>query len=71
MTCLAQIKKIQESFTNSALMLERTPELLEARFALTVAPPRLRTNASTYLPDPAIGYLLGIRRNCSHRRAKG
>src|SRR5215470_7693655 len=43
----------------SAAKLERMPEALETRFALSAAPPHLRENATTYLLDPAKGYVLG------------
>ncbi|MEP6729159.1 MAG: hypothetical protein ABJE10_00910 [bacterium] len=36
--------------------LEKMPEALELRFALSAAPPHLRSNATTYLLDPAKGY---------------
>src|SRR5262245_37639404 len=38
--------------------LERMPESLETRFALSAAPPHLRENATTYVLDPAKGYVL-------------
>ena len=38
--------------------LERMPEALEVRFALSAAPPHLRDGAATYVLDPAKGYVL-------------
>ena len=71
MTCLAEIKKTQESLANSEIMLERTPELLETRFALRAASPHLRISGSNYESDPARRHMMGLRRNRSHPRANG
>jgi hypothetical protein len=38
--------------------LEKMPEALETRFALSAAPPHLREGASVYLLDPSKGYAL-------------
>ena len=38
--------------------LERMPESLEIRFALSAAPPHLRSNTTTYVLDPAKGYVM-------------
>ena len=38
--------------------LERMPEPLETRFALSAAPPHLRGNATVFLLDPDKGYVL-------------
>src|SRR5215472_16859154 len=38
--------------------LESMPESLENRFALSAAPPHLRDRATTYVLDPAKGYVL-------------
>jgi len=46
------------SRTSASPKLERMPESLEIRFALSAAPPHLRDNATTYVLDPAKGYLL-------------
>jgi len=51
--CFGQASGAQPSST-----LERMPELLETRFALSAAPPHLRGNATVYLLDPAKGYML-------------
>ena len=42
----------------SQARLERMPESLEIRFALSALPPQLRDGATTYVLDPAKGYLL-------------
>jgi len=39
--------------------LEKMPESLEVRFALSAAPPHLRDNATVYTLDPAKGYVIG------------
>jgi len=54
-----QTKKTEEKTAASPAKLERMPEPLETRFALSAAPPHLRENATTYLLDPAKGYVLG------------
>lgn len=38
--------------------LERMPQALEMRFALSAAPPHLRDSAAVYVLDPAKGYVL-------------
>lgn len=38
--------------------LDRMPEALEVRFALSAAPPHLRDAATTYVLDPAKGYVV-------------
>jgi len=38
--------------------LERMPQPLEVRFALSAAPPHLRDHATVYVLDPAKGYVL-------------
>jgi hypothetical protein len=38
--------------------LEKMPEALETRFALSAAPPHLRKDATIYLLEPAKGYVL-------------
>jgi hypothetical protein len=54
----AQTKQ-PETMTNGATpKLERMPETLEVRFALSAAPPHARDKATTYVLDPAKGYLL-------------
>ena len=56
--CLAQTKTTDGSATSAPPKVERMPESLETRFALSAAPPHLRDNATTYALDPAKGYLL-------------
>jgi len=55
---LAQMKSMEERNASSLLRLERMPESLEIRFALSAAPPHLRDKATTYVLDPAKGYVL-------------
>ena len=62
---LAQAAKTQEKVVGSTPKLERMPEALETRFALSAAPPHLRDNATIYLLDPSRGYVLG------HKGANG
>lgn len=54
--CVGQAKKTEETVASPPL--EQMPELLEMRFALSAAPPHLRKDATTYLLDPAKGYVL-------------
>lgn len=56
--CLAQTRTADGSVSDPAPKLERMPESLETRFALSAAPPHLRDNATIYLLDPAKGYVL-------------
>ena len=56
--CLAQVKKTEGSSAGPPLKLQRMPESLEIRFALSAAPPHLREKATTYVLDPAKGYVL-------------
>ena len=65
MTCLAQSNSTAESARALPPILERMPESLEIRFALSAAPPHLRDEATTYVLDPAKGYVL------SHKGANG
>ena len=58
MTCAAQTKKSDGSPDISPAKLERMPESLEVRYALSAAPPHLRDGATTYVLDPSKGYLL-------------
>jgi hypothetical protein len=61
MSCLAQTTKTTESARVSPPKLERMPEPLEIRFALSAVPPHLRDSATTYVLDPASGYVLHHR----------
>jgi hypothetical protein len=58
MGCLAQANKNKERVADALPKLERMPESLEIRFALSAAPPHLRDNATTYVLDPDKGYVL-------------
>lgn len=57
--CLAQGQKAETGASASAAKLERMPESLETRFALSAAPPHVRDNATVLLLDPAKGYVVG------------
>ena len=46
---------------SSTPRLQKMPEALEMRFALSAAPPHLRENATPYLLDPHKGYAGGHR----------
>ncbi len=56
--CLGQATAAQSSTAGSSPKLERMPELLETRFALSAAPPHLRGGATVFLLDPEKGYVL-------------
>ena len=53
--CPAQTQTLDAS---SSPKLERMPEALEVQFALSAAPPHLRSAATTYTLDPAKGYVI-------------
>jgi len=57
-TCLAQTDKTEGGRDTLSPRLEKMPESLEARFALSALPPHLRDGATIYLLDPAKGYVL-------------
>src|SRR5437762_13989497 len=57
-SCFAQTKKPEETASSLPAGLERMPESLEVRFALSAAPPHLRDAATVYVLDPAKGYVL-------------
>jgi hypothetical protein len=57
-SCLAQTKQTDTNARFSPAMLERMPESLELRYALSALPPHLRNGATTYKLDPAKGYVL-------------
>lgn len=46
------------ALTGQATTIERMPEQLETRFALSALPPALRDKASVYVLDPSKGYRL-------------
>lgn len=56
--CLAQTVKSIGSVDSLNPTLEKMPEPLEVRFALSALPPHLRDGATIYLLDPAKGYVL-------------
>lgn len=58
MACLSQTNTAERDAARSSTKLERMPELLETRFALSAAPPHLRDRATIFLLDPAKGYFL-------------
>jgi hypothetical protein len=57
-SCLAQTKQTDTNARSSPAMLDRMPEPLEPRYALSALPPHLRDGATVYLLDPARGYVL-------------
>lgn len=58
MAGLPQTSTVERDAAGSSVKLERMPELLETRFALSAAPPHLRDRATILLLDPAKGYVL-------------
>lgn len=58
MGCLAQTGKTNGSVDPLSPKLEKMPQSLEARFALSALPPHLREGATSYVLDPAKGYIL-------------
>jgi len=56
--CLAQTGKTGGSMDTLNPKLEKMPESLEARFALSALPPHLRDGATTYALDPQKGYVV-------------
>jgi len=61
MSCLAQTKNPAVSIPSIPRKLEKMPEWLENRFALSAIPSHLREGATTYVLDPAKGYVLSAR----------
>ena len=57
-SCFAQTKQPEAVASAATPKLERMPEALEVRFALSAAPPHARNNATTYILDPGKGYVL-------------
>jgi len=57
-SCFAQMKKMDTPAEVASTKLERMPEALEVRFALSAAPPHLRDGATTYVLDPVKGFVL-------------
>jgi len=60
MTCVHK-PRVRRSPDISPAKLERMPESLEMRYALSAAPPHCRDGATTYVLDPSKGYLLHHR----------
>ncbi len=54
--CISCSAQKQPGEGASQLRLNRMPEALETRFALSAAPPHLRDSATVYLLDPGKGY---------------
>ena len=61
MGCLAQPGKTGGGKDTTSPKLEKMPESLEARLALSALPPHLRDGATIYLLDPAKGYIVNRR----------
>ena len=57
-SCLAQNKNSTDSVSIDPPKLEKMPEALENRFALSAIPSHLRQAATTFVLDPAKGYVL-------------
>lgn len=64
-SCLAQTKQTDTSTRSTPAGLEKMPESLEVRYALSALPPHLRDGATTYTLDLAKGYVL------SHKGTNG
>ena len=58
-SCLAQAGKSSGNVDSLSPPLEKMPQVLEGNFALSALPPHLREGATTYVLDPANGYILG------------
>ena len=56
--CLPQTNSAERDAVGTSRKLERMPESLETRFALSAAPPHVRERATIFLLDPAKGYVL-------------
>src|SRR5581483_8979474 len=57
-TCLSQTRTVDKSTDSPAVKLQRMPESLETRYALSAIPSRMRDNATVYLLDPDKGYVM-------------
>jgi hypothetical protein len=64
-SCHAQSPKSPEGASDTSPKLEKMPEALENRFALSAIPSHLREAATTYVLEPAKGYVL------SHKGTNG
>jgi hypothetical protein len=60
-SCLPQIGSIRPDRETANVKLEKMPESLEKRFALSALPPHLRGGATTYALDPQRGYVVDRR----------
>ena len=58
MSCFAQTGKTDGNPDTSSTKLEKMPQSLEVPLALSALPPHLRAGATTYVLDPAVGYVL-------------
>jgi hypothetical protein len=58
LSCLAQSGKTDERVNERSPKLEKMPQSLEVRFALSALPPHLREGATSYVLDPDKGYIL-------------
>jgi hypothetical protein len=56
--CFGQTAGNNKAPDSSIVKLEKMPELLEVRYALSALPPHLRDGATTYVLDPSHGYIL-------------
>ena len=54
----AQVGDARTIRTTAAERLDKMPKDLEVRYALSALPPHLRADATTYVLDPATGYVL-------------
>jgi hypothetical protein len=57
-SCVAQSGKTGEGMNEPSAKLEKMPQSLELRFALSALPPHLRDGATSYVLDPDKGYIL-------------
>lgn len=58
MSCFAQTTRTYGNPDTLSAKLEKMPQPLEVRFALSALPPHLRDNATSYVLDPDKGYIL-------------
>jgi len=57
-SCFAQTGNAGPTRDTANVKLEKMPESLEVRFALSAIPPHLRERATTYTLDPSTGYVV-------------
>jgi hypothetical protein len=65
LSCFAQSKSSAQQVPSIPVKLDKMPEALENRFALSAIPSQLRDGATTYVLNPAKGYVL------SHKGTNG